>query len=72
MARTISDADRRLMRRRRMREADRTVSDADQAAYMRRLLGESGRGISDADRLRAQEAFLRGNDGGKARKTRIF
>ena len=55
-----------------MREADRTVSDADQAAYMRRLLGESGRGISDADRLRAEKQFLERNDGGKARKTRIF
>ena len=76
--RTISDADRRLAQMRanedaqmRANEGGRTISDADRR-LIARLLGESGRTISDADRLRAQERYLRRNDGGIARKTRTF
>ena len=54
-----------------LREGGRTISDADRKR-VERLLGEGGRTISDADRRRLEEAYIKRNDGGIARKTRVF
>jgi len=54
-----------------LREGARTISDADRKR-VKRLLGEGGRTISDADRRLLEEAYMKRNDGGIARKTRTF
>ena len=78
--RTISDADREAVRR-ALDESGRTISDADRARIMQgprrvhprgRALDESGRTISDADRARLLESYINRNDGGIAKKTRVF
>lgn len=63
----------------------RTISDADRARaermmeiktekMMTEMLNEGGRNISDADRARVSELTrsLNRNDGGMAKKTRVF
>ena len=70
MARTISDADRARAARPRARSG-RTISDADRR-LIEALLNESGRAISDADRARAMEMYINRNDGGIAKKARVF
>ena len=79
--RTISDADRaRIMqgprrvhpRGRALDESGRTISDADREVVRRTVRGESGRTISDADRARLLESYINRNDGGIAKKTRVF
>jgi len=67
----ISDADMRRLREEILGESGRTISDADREA-VRRALDESGRTISDADRARLLESYINRNDGGIAKKTRVF
>jgi hypothetical protein len=67
----ISDADMRRLREEILGESGRTMSDADREA-VRRALDESGRTISDADRARLLESYINRNDGGIAKKTRVF
>jgi len=52
----------------------KTISDADRARANRMTMNESGRTISDADRARVSELTksLNKNDGGMAKKTRVF
>ena len=69
--RTISDADREAVRR-ALDESGRTISDADREVVRRTVRGESGRTISDADRARLLESYINRNDGGIAKKTRVF
>tara|TARA_R100000544_G_scaffold17005_1_gene8101 strand:+ start:216 stop:479 length:264 start_codon:yes stop_codon:yes gene_type:complete len=83
---TISDADRARANRMTMNESGRTISDADRARATRmvrerqaekmitEMLNEGGRNISDADRARVSELTksLNKNDGGMAKKTRVF
>ena len=52
--------------------AGKTISNADRRLIKKMLLGESGKAISDEDRRRLMDKFLNRNDGGIARKTRIF
>ena len=54
-----------------LREGGRTISDADRKR-VERLLGEGGRTISDADRQLLMKKYINRNDGGIARKTRVF
>ena len=80
MGKTISNADRRLMRKKILGESGKTISDADRArarrmteqAEIQRILNESGGTISDADRMRVAERYMKRNDGGIAKKTRTF
>ena len=83
LGRTISDADRARANRMTMNESGRTISDADRVRIMRErqaekmiteMLNEGGRNISDADRARVSELTksLNKNDGGMAKKTRVF
>tara|TARA_R100001594_G_C3937070_1_gene239670 strand:+ start:372 stop:548 length:177 start_codon:yes stop_codon:yes gene_type:complete len=55
----ISDADRK------------TISD-EARRLLEMMLNESSKTISDADRARAEEKYMKRNDGGIARKTRVF
>ena len=64
--RTISDADRaRAKRMMREMEAEKMVAE---------MLNEGGRNISNSDRARVSELknSLNLNDGGMAKKTRVF
>ena len=72
MAKTISDADRRLLRKKILGESSKTISDADRHLIEKALSEESGKTISDADRQSLMEKYINRNDGGIARKTRIF
>jgi len=68
----MSDADRARINSLR---ANRTLSDADRAAMIREILGEGTEKISDADRARAEkltEDYMKRNDGGMAKNTRMF
>jgi hypothetical protein len=70
MAKNISDQDRARINSLR---ANRTLSDADRAAMIREILGEGSKTISDQDRARAEELlYMKRNDGGMAKKTRMF
>jgi hypothetical protein len=69
---TISDVDRRLIKKALLGESGKTISDADRRRIEKALAGESGKTISDADRSLIMEKFLDRNDGGIARKTRRF
>ena len=69
--RTISDKDRKIAGRmgrkhskKLLNEGSRNISNADRAR-VNKLLEESAKTISDADTLKR-------NDGGMARKTRVF
>ena len=50
----------------------KNISDADMRRLREEILGESGRTISDADRARLLESYINRNDGGIAKKTRVF
>ena len=53
----------------------RTMSDADRArakAMRMKKIRESSKTISDADRARAEAMYMELNDGGMAKKTRVF
>ena len=54
----------------------KTISDVDRARMLREILGESAKTISDADRARGQvaseELYMKRNDGGIAKNTRVF
>jgi hypothetical protein len=69
---TISDADRRRMMKKILGESGKTISDADRRLIGKALLDESGKTISDADRARLMEKYINRNDGGMAKKTRVF
>ena len=47
-------------------ESGRTISDADRRRLMAMMLNESGRTMSDQDRMRAEDEYMKRNDGGMA------
>lgn len=54
-------------------EGARTISDADRKRVEKLLSEESGKTISDADRKFLEaEGYLKKNDGGMVRKTRVY
>jgi hypothetical protein len=53
----------------------KTISDADrrkEAKKIAAMLGSSGKTISDADRARLIDQYMKRNDGGIAKKARVF
>lgn len=82
MANNISNADRARAKLMMMKKAQggRNISDADRARAraeaesikrIEDLLAEGGN-ISDADRARVEEMYMKRNDGGMAKNTRMF
>jgi hypothetical protein len=68
--RTISDTARDTIAK-LLEGGSRKVSDADRRR-VGKLLDELGKTISDADRARLMEKYIKRNDGGIAKKTRMF
>ena len=84
MAKNISDADRARARRMTTNESGRTISDADRRARtiankkLKEMMGEGSKNVDAMDKARVEEIteqyekYLRRNDGGIARKTKVF